>query len=164
MTIYDILLVLGALVVAYRYVIVYEKFTLKTHLYFVLGLALTEIYSIYLFCERKSLILVYANSILFLAVVAITVVIIATKLKQAEYDEDNQAYFISKIDNGSVIITPCKVDEETKEITDIITCDCKVRGKVYSEAVLVYGNEYGVRTIEEPACRRYADINDELLF
>ncbi len=164
MTIFDVLLMIGVMVLAFRYIITCEKLTLKTHLYLALGLAFTEVYAIYLFCERRSLTFVYANSTLFLMVIAISVIIIVTRLKQVERTKDKQAYFITKWDDGSVVITPCSYNDRTKEITDIVTCDCNIRGNLCSEGVLVYGTEYGVKTIEEPCCRRYADINDELPF
>ncbi len=164
MTIFDVLLMIGVMVLVFRYIITCEKLTLKTHLYLALGLALTEAYAIYLFCERKSLTLVYANSVMFIAVVAISVVIIVMKLKQAELAKDKQAYFITKWDDGSVVITPCNIDSKTKEITDIMQYDCNIRGNLCSEAVLVYGNEYSVKTVEKPCCKRFADMGDELLF
>ena len=54
------------------------------------------------------------------------------------------AFFVSQWDDGSVYVSPCKVNLETKEILEIVTVPYIGRGNLYSEHLVLHGQEYSV--------------------
>lgn len=56
----------------------------------------------------------------------------------------NNVFFVSRYEDGSVIVTPCVIDEETHHITDIVTVDITPCAAMQREYVLINGFEYDV--------------------
>ena len=61
------------------------------------------------------------------------------------------AFFVSQWDDGSVYVSPCKVNLETKEILEIVTVPYIGRGNLYSEHLVLHGQEYSVSNDEGTA-------------
>ena len=61
------------------------------------------------------------------------------------------AFFVSQWDDGSVYVSPCKVNLETKEILEIVTVPYIGRGNLYSEHLVLHGQEYSVSKDEGTA-------------
>lgn len=49
---------------------------------------------------------------------------------------------MSRYEDGSVIVTPCAIDEETHRLTDIVTVDVTPNAELQREYILINGFEY----------------------
>ena len=58
------------------------------------------------------------------------------------------AFFVSVYDNDSVILTPCKVNLNTKEISDIVSAPYVITGTLTSECVIIGENEFPAEEAE----------------
>lgn len=56
----------------------------------------------------------------------------------------NDTFFMSQYEDGSIIVTPCAIDEGTNRITDIVTVDVTPSAELQKECVLINGFEYDV--------------------
>ena len=58
------------------------------------------------------------------------------------------AFFVSIYDNNSIVLTPCKVNLETKEISDIVVLPYNIVGTLTSESVIIGKNEFPAEEAE----------------
>ena len=58
------------------------------------------------------------------------------------------ALFVSVYDNDSVVLTPCKVNLNTKEICDMVKAPCDITGTLTSECVIIGENEFPAEEAE----------------
>lgn len=153
MTFFDYLQLLGGFVLALGYIpqIIQiitthscRDLNLRTYLAMVLGIGLMEVYAINLVIKGSGLMFLITNSISLLLVIFICLLISAmrkNKIGTAEKD----ALYVSRWDDGSVIVTPCKVNTRTKLIYDIQSCPCSPNGCLEEESVMIGNEEYPVQ-------------------
>lgn len=55
---------------------------------------------------------------------------------------DNNTFFVSQYEDGSIVVTPCAIDGKTNRITAIVTVDVTPRASMQREYVLINGFEY----------------------
>ena len=72
----------------------------------------------------------------------------------------HHAYYVTKREDGSKVITPCEVNVRTKEITKIYRSPYDVDSTLESEALLLYDTEYEVYSEEQCTTKRTANIED----
>lgn len=153
MTFFDYLQLLGGFVLALGYIpqIIQiitthscRDLNLRTYLAMVLGIGLMEVYAINLVIKGSGLMFLITNSISLLLVIFICLLISAmrkNKIGTAKKD----ALYVSRWDDGSVIVTPCKVNTRTKLIYDIQSCPCSPNGCLEEESVMIGNEEYPVQ-------------------
>lgn len=126
MTFFDYLQLLGGFVLALGYIpqIIQiitthscRDLNLRTYLAMVLGIGLMEVYAINLVLNESGLMFLITNSVSLLLVIFICLLIIAMR-KVKTGAEEKEALYVSKWDDGSVIVTPCKVNSRTTAIED----------------------------------------------
>ena len=62
-----------------------------------------------------------------------------------------EAFFVSEWDDGSVYVSPCKVDLETKEISEIVMVPYIGNGTLCGEHLILHGQEYSVSDDKQAA-------------
>lgn len=162
MTFFDVLQLLGGVILALGY-IPQIKQIIKTHscddlnfntyLFMALGIGLMEIYAISLVCNGSGHMFAVTNTVSFFLVVTICILIqvvrcIVPKSKKAEKSElapiakIKDALFVSKWTDDSVFVSPCKVNMESMQITDIQPIDYDTGCSLREEVVIVDGTEH----------------------
>lgn len=159
MNVFDIIQLLGGVILAIGYIPQIVQLTctrsckdlnLKTYLAMVVGISLMELYAINLVLRDSGLMFLITNSISLLLVIYICLLIIAMRRNQ-KHSMEKDAYYVSKWDDDSVVITPCKVDVCTKLVYDIQTCVWSPCGIPEEELIIVDGQEFPVFREEERA-------------
>lgn len=153
MTFFDYLQLLGGFILALGYIpqiiqIIKTRsckdLNLRTYLTMLFGIGLMEVYAINLVIEGSGLMFLITNSISLLLVIFICLLISAmrkNKIGTAEKD----ALYVSRWDDGSVVVTPCKVNTRTKLIYDIQSCPYSPNGCLEEESVMIGNEEYPVQ-------------------
>ena len=153
MTFFDYLQLLGGFVLALGYIpqIIQiitthscRDMNLRTYLAMVLGIGLMEVYAINLVLNESGLMFLITNSVSLLLVIFICLLIIAMR-KVKTGAEEKEALYVSKWDDGSVIVTPCKVNSRTKRIYNIQSCPYSPNGCLEEESIIIGDEEYPVQ-------------------
>ena len=180
MTFFDFMQLIGGIILAVGYIpqirqLLYTKscgdLNLKTYTYLTLGIGMMEIYAVDLSKNGNGYMFLITNSISLALVALISALIIKYRLREYNRIMKNKdrnlvtqhSYYVSTWADGSKVITPCEVNIETKEITNIVEAPCDINSSLESESVLLYGTEYDVFTTEELTCKRLVDIEDDWL-
>ena len=152
MTFFDFLQLLGGVILALGYIpqIIQiidtrscKDLNLRTYLAMALGIGLMEVYAVNLVRKDSGLMFLITNSISLLLVIFICLLITAIRKSKTGVIEKD-ALYVSKWDDGSVIITPCKVDKRTKRIYDIRFCPYSPDGCLEEESIIIGDEEYPV--------------------
>lgn len=177
MTFFDFLQLVGGLILAFGYLPQIKQLlrtkscgdlNLKTYLYLTLGIGLMEIYAVDLSKNDCGYMFLITNTLSLILVSLISTLIIRYRLREynrimKERNPDlvtHHAYYVTKWEDGSKVITPCEVNVRTKEITKIYSSPYDVDSTLESEALLLYDTEYEVYSEEECTTRRTANIED----
>lgn len=156
MTIFDFLQLLGGIILALGYfpqirqlltTCSSKDLNLKTYISLFIGIGFMEIYAVHLWMIGSAIMFCVTNTLSLILIGYIIALIIAFRS-----GEDIQpALFMSKYSDGSEIITPCKVNLKTKEITDIILAQSTPSGYLDEEKVIIDSVEYPVCQEDELA-------------
>lgn len=162
MNFFDVLQLLGGVILALGYIPQIKQIiktrscddlNFNTYLFMALGIGLMEIYAISLVCNGTGHMFAVTNTVSFFLVVTICILIqvvrcIVPKKKIIERTETGSvtnvkdALFVSKWSDDSVFASNCKVNMETKQITDIQSIDYDPGCSLREEVVIVDGAEY----------------------
>lgn len=154
MTLFDFLQLMGGVLLALGYVpqIIQIKTThsckdlnLKTYATIFVGICLMEVYAINLWMNGSGYMFLITNTVSLVIVYYICMLILMEQEKKIIKPlRPVDAFFVSQWDDGSVYVSPCKVNLETKEILEIVTVPYIGRGNLYSEHLVLHGQEYSV--------------------
>lgn len=178
MTWFDFLQLVGGVILALGYIPQISQLlrtkscgdlNLKTYLYLSLGIGMMEIYAFDLYRNGNGHMFLVTNSLSFALVGLVSFLIIRYRLLEynrimREQNRDlitRNAYFVTKWEDGSKIITPCEVNVKTKEVTKITKAPYDIDSNLESEAVILYDSEYEVYTVDEHTSKRMVDIEDD---
>lgn len=153
MTFFDFLQLLGGFILALGYIpqiiqIIETRsckdLNLRTYLAMALGIGFMEVYAVSLMLKGSGLMFLITNSVSLLLVIFICLLI--TAMRESKTDVlSTDAFYVSRWDDGSVIITPCKVDVQTKLIYDIQSCPWSPDGCLEDEIIIIGDEEYPIR-------------------
>ena len=161
MTLFDFLQLMGGVLLALGYVpqIIQIKTThsckdlnLKTYATIFVGICLMEVYAINLWMNGSGYMFLITNRVSLVIVYYICMLILMEQEKKIIKPlRPVDAFFVTQWDEGSVYVSPCKVNLETKEILEIVTVPYIGRGNLYSEHLVLHGQEYSVSKDEGTA-------------
>ena len=154
MTIFDFLQLLGGIILAIGYFPQIKQIletesckdiNLKTYILLCLGISLMEVYAVNQWIHGTALMFCVTNTLSLILVGYIIALILAFRKETNIKD----ALYATKCENGSVIITPCKINMTTKEVFDIVPCfyDCD-SSMMEDEFVLIDEDEFPVKASE----------------
>lgn len=158
MTVYDWLQLIGGIILALGYLPQAKQIletgsvkdlNIKTYISIFVGVFLMEIYAVNLFIQNTAIMFFATNSISLIMVGYIITLILAFGKKTPPIKYVKDALYVTKHSDGSVIITPCKVNICTKEVYDIVTCYYECDGNVDSEFVIINEQEYPVTPVDD---------------
>ena len=159
MNIFDFLQLLGGIILAIGYFPQIKQIletesckdiNLKTYILLCLGIGLMEIYAVNQWMHGMAMMFCVTNTLSLILVGYIIALILAFRNGK----DIQEALFLSKYSDGSEIITPCKVNHKTKEITDIVASSSTPSGHLVEECLLIGSDEY-------PACSEDDREDDE---
>lgn len=150
MTIFDFLQLLGGIILAIGYFPQIKQIletesckdiNLKTYILLCLGMSFMEVYAINQWIHGMAMMFCVTNTLSLILVVYIIALVLAFRKETNIKD----ALYATKCENGSVIITPCKINMDTKEVFDIVPCfyDCS-SSMLEDEFVLIGEEEFPV--------------------
>lgn len=153
MTFFDYLQLLGGFILALGYIpqIIQiitthscKDLNLRTYFAMTIGIGLMEVYAINLVLKGSGLMFLITNSVSLLIVIFICLLITAMReINTGAAEKD--ALYVSRWDDGSVIVTPCKVNARTKRIYNIQACPYSPNGCLEAESILIGEEEYPVQ-------------------
>ena len=180
MTFFDFLQLIGGLILALGYIPQIRQLlrtkscgdlNLKTYLYLTVGIGLMEIYAVDLHKSGCGYMFLITNTLSLVLVSLISTLIIKYRLREynrimKERNPDlvtQHAYYVTKWEDGSKVVTPCEVNVRTKEITKIYRAPYDINSTLESESLILYDTEYEVNTEEELITKRKVSIEDNWL-
>ena len=158
MTIFDWLQLIGGIILAVGYIpqIIRIKTThscedlsVKTYFSLFIGIGFMEIYAFNLCSEGSGRMFLITNSVSLVIVLYICLLLLIERENAEAMIQD--AFFVSRWQNGNVFVTPCVVNLKTKEISEIVPCPYDENGTLDTECLLLFGKEYPVCESEENA-------------
>lgn len=123
--------------------------SLKAYVTVLFGITLMEFNAINIWLKGYGTSFFVTNTVTCVTVLYLILLILVrqdAEKKQRTIIKD--AFFVSVYDNDSVILTPCKVNLNTKEISDIISAPYVITGTLTSERVIIGGNEFPAEEAE----------------
>jgi MtN3 and saliva related transmembrane protein len=153
MTIFDFLQLLGGIILAIGYFPQIKQIletesckdiNLKTYILLFLGIGLMEVYAVNQWMQGMAIMFCVTNTLSLILVGYIIALILAFRKETNIKD----ALYVTKHDDGSVIITPCKINMDTKEVFDIVPCMYDCEGGVDKEYILIGEDEFTVSVSE----------------
>ncbi len=159
MNIYDFLQLLGGMILVIGYLPQIKQLlttcsskdlNLKTYILLFIGISFMEIYAVHLWLIGSAKMFCATNTLSLILIGYIIALILA--FRSEEYIQE--ALFLSRYSDGSEIITPCKVNLKTKEITDIVASTSTPAGSLEEERLIIGSNEF-------PACSEDECEDDE---
>lgn len=168
MNVFDILQLIGGIILAIGYIpqiiqIIKTKscsdLNITTYVLLMLGIGLMEIYAMKLVLSSGyGLMFLVTNTISLFMVGVVNFLIVWTLCtsagKNSEESTDvnrhiKDAIFISRWTDDSSYATPCKVNDDTKEIIDIVWVDEDKDCPLREEVVMIDGTEYPAVQLSE---------------
>lgn len=149
MTIFDFSQLLGGIILAIGYFPQIKQIletesckdiSLKTYILLFLGISLMEVYAVNQWMQGMAIMFCVTNTLSLILVGYIIALILAFRKEPNIKD----VLYMTKHDDGSVIITPCKVNMTTKEVFDIVPCMYNCKGGVDTEYILIDEDEFPV--------------------
>lgn len=155
MTIFDFSQLFGGIILAIGYFPQIKQIletesckdiNLKTYILLFVGIGLMEVYAVNQWMHGMAIMFCVTNTLSLILVGYIIALILAFRKETNIKD----ALYVTKCENGSVIITPCKVNMDTKEVFDIVPCfyDCN-SSMMEDEFVLIDEKEFPVKASED---------------
>lgn len=123
--------------------------SLKAYVTVLFGITLMEFNAINIWLKGYGTSFFVTNTVTCVTVLYLILLILVrqdAEKKQRTIIKD--AFFVSVYDNDSVILTPCKVNLNTKEISDIVSAPYVITGALTSERVIIGGNEFPAEEAE----------------
>lgn len=161
MTLFDLSQLLGGILLALGYIpqIIQIKTThscrdlnSKTYLTIFVGVCLMEVYAINLWLNGSGYMFLITNTVSLAIVYYICMLILVEQDKKVIKPlYPVEAFFVSEWDDGSIYVSPCKVDLETKEISEIVMVPYIGNGTLCGEHLILHGQEYSVSDDKQAA-------------
>lgn len=151
MTVYDWLQLIGGIILALGYLPQAKQLletrsakdlNLKTYILIFIGISFMEIYAVNLLIKNTAVMFCITNSISLIAVAYIIALIVAFGKEDESKEYIKSALYATEYEDGSVIITPCTVNMQTKEIFDIVPCFYDCQSQMSGEYVLIGEQEF----------------------
>ena len=123
--------------------------SLKAYVTVLFGITLMEFNAINIWLKGYGTSFFVTNTVTCVTVLYLILLILVrqdAEKKQRTIIKD--AFFVSVYDNDSVILTPCKVNLNTKEISDIVSAPYVITGTLTSERVIIGENEFPAEEAE----------------
>lgn len=123
--------------------------SLKAYVTVLFGITLMEFNAINIWLKGYGTSFFVTNTVTCVTVLYLILLILMrqdAEKKQRTIIKD--AFFVSVYDNDSVILTPCKVNLNTKEISDIVSAPYVITETLTSECVIIGENEFPAEEAE----------------
>lgn len=122
--------------------------SLKAYVAVLSGITLMEFNAINIWLKGYGTSFFVTNTVTCITVLYLILLILVRQDTEKKKSKTEDAFFVSVYDNESVILTPCKVNLNTKEISDIVRAPYAINGTLTSERVIIGGNEFPAEEAE----------------
>lgn len=122
--------------------------SLKAYVAVLSGITLMEFNAINIWLKGYGTSFFVTNTVTCITVLYLILLILVRQDTEKKKSKTEDAFFVSVYDNESVILTPCKVNLNTKEIGDIVRAPYAINGTLTSERVIIGGNEFPAEEAE----------------
>lgn len=122
--------------------------SLKAYVAVLSGITLMEFNAINIWLKGYGTSFFVTNTVTCITVLYLILLILVRQDTEKKKSKTEDAFFVSVYDNESVILTPCKVNLNTKEISDIVSAPYVITGTLTSERVIIGGNEFPAEEAE----------------
>ena len=122
--------------------------SLKAYVAVLSGITLMEFNAINIWLKGYGTSFFVTNTVTCITVLYLILLILVRQDTEKKKSKTEDAFFVSVYDNESVILTPCKVNLNTKEISDIVRAPYAINGTLTSERVIIGGNEFSAEEAE----------------
>lgn len=122
--------------------------SLKAYVTVLFGITLMEFNAINIWLKGYGTSFFVTNTVTCVTVLYLILLILVRQDTEKKKSKTEDAFFVSVYDNESVILTPCKVNLNTKEISDIVRAPYAINGTLTSERVIIGGNEFPAEEAE----------------
>ena len=122
--------------------------SLKAYSTVLIGVFLMEFNALNILLKGYGSAFFVTNTITCVIISHLILLIWARQDTEKKKSKTEDAFFVSVYDNESVILTPCKVNLNTKEISDIVRAPYAINGTLTSERVIIGGNEFPAEEAE----------------
>ena len=122
--------------------------SLKAYVAVLSGITLMEFNAINIWLKGYGTSFFVTNTVTCITVLYLILLILVRQDTEKKKSKTEDAFFVSVYDNDSVILTPCKVNLNTKEISDIVRAPYAINGTLTSERVIIGGNEFPAEEAE----------------
>lgn len=122
--------------------------SLKAYVTVLFGITLMEFNAINIWLKGYGTSFFVTNTVTCVTVLYLILLILVRQDTEKKKSKTEDAFFVSVYDNESVILTPCKVNLNTKEISDIVRAPYAINGTLTSECVIIGENEFPAEEAE----------------
>ena len=122
--------------------------SLKAYVTVLFGITLMEFNAINIWLKGYGTSFFVTNTVTCVTVLYLILLILVRQDTEKKKSKTEDAFFVSVYDNDSVILTPCKVNLNTKEISDIVRAPYAINGALTSERVIIGENEFPAEEAE----------------
>lgn len=122
--------------------------SLKAYVAVLSGITLMEFNAINIWLKGYGTSFFVTNTVTCITVLYLILLILVRQDTEKKKSKTEDAFFVSVYDNESVILTPCKVNLNTKEISDIVRAPYAINGTLTSKRVIIGGNEFPAEEAE----------------
>ena len=122
--------------------------SLKAYVAVLYGITLMEFNAINIWLKGYGTSFFVTNTVTCITVLYLILLILVRQDTEKKKSKTEDAFFVSVYDNESVILTPCKVNLNTKEISDIVRAPYAINGTLTSKRVIIGGNEFPAEEAE----------------
>lgn len=122
--------------------------SLKAYVAVLSGITLMEFNAINIWLKGYGTSFFVTNTVTCITVLYLILLILVRQDTEKKKSKTEDAFFVSVYDNDSVILTPCKVNLNTKEISDIVRAPYAINGTLTSERVIIGENEFPAEEAE----------------
>ena len=122
--------------------------SLKAYVAVLSGITLMEFNAINIWLKGYGTSFFVTNTVTCITVLYLILLILVRQDTEKKKSKTEDAFFVSVYDNESVILTPCKVNLNTKEISDIVSAPYVITGTLTSECVIIGENEFPAEEAE----------------
>ena len=122
--------------------------SLKAYVAVLSGITLMEFNAINIWLKGYGTSFFVTNTVTCITVLYLILLILVRQDTEKKKSKTEDAFFVSVYDNESVILTPCKVNLNTKEISDIVRAPYAINGTLTSERVIIGENEFPAEEAE----------------
>ena len=122
--------------------------SLKAYVAVLSGITLMEFNAINIWLKGYGTSFFVTNTVTCITVLYLILLILVRQDTEKKKSKTEDAFFVSVYDNESVILTPCKVNLNTKEISDIVSAPYVITGTLTSERVIIGENEFPAEEAE----------------